>query len=152
MKYKRTVVCNQSACYAQTLKADLALQLVFLGTKAKIEACRHCLSAHAGVLLKLNANTLLGCAFGRHLRKTLAKRKGSKRTTSRHRPSRYAAFGKNSKRTTPRHRPSRYPAFGNRFKRTTPDTVHYFFLAPQVHYFFLALRLFFLALWPLIFF
>ena len=43
-----------------------------------------------------------------------------KGTTPRHRPSRYAAFGKNSKRTTPRHRPSRYAAFGNRFKRTTP--------------------------------
>ena len=68
--------------------------------------CRNCLSAHAGVLLKLNANTLLGCAVGRHLRKTLAKRKGSKRTTPRHRPSRYAAFGTKLTRTTPRHRPS----------------------------------------------
>ena len=65
-----------------------------------------------------------------------------KGTTPRHRPSRYAAFGKRFKRTTPRHRPSdmrlsarilngrlppihrpsTYAAFGKRFKRTNPST------------------------------
>ena len=45
---------------------------------------------------------------------------GFKRTTPRHRPSRYAAYGEGSKRTTPWHRPSGYAAFGKRFERTTP--------------------------------
>ena len=40
-------------------------------------------------------------------------------TTSRHLPSRYAAFGSILKPTTPRHQPSRDTAFGRVLKRTT---------------------------------